>query len=174
MSAVLCKTALHSTTWMPIDFYLVAFSSVFSSKLCLASISINKLSGYVSPSPLSLWLINTYYPLQTWSFRFQRNVFSIETLFIVLHFSPSYRKKSEIKVAIGPRSTEVYFMIKAKITCYTEGFAFLYYWFIFLVFLWRKTPPTPGIPFLCFPRTFSLLSYCCLIPLTQRCLQRPF
>lgn len=69
MSAVLCKTALHSTTWMPIDFYLVAFSSVFSTKLSLASISINKLSRYVicfpfvtladtylvSPSNLVLW-----------------------------------------------------------------------------------------------------------------------
>lgn len=93
MSAVLCKTALHSTTWIPIDFYLVAFSSVFSTKLCLASISINKLSGYVSHSPLSSWLINTYYLLQTWSFRFQTIFFSFETLFIVLHFSPSYRKK---------------------------------------------------------------------------------
>lgn len=112
MSAVLCKTALHSTTWMPIDFYLVAFSSVFSTKLCLASISINRLSGHVSPSPLSLWLINTYYLLQTWSFRFQRIFFFIETLFIVLHFPPSCRKNSKTQIAIRPRLTKMYFMIK--------------------------------------------------------------
>lgn len=129
MSAVLCKTALHSTTWIPIDFYLVAFSSVFSTKLCLASISINKLSGYVSHSPLSSWLINTFYLLQTWSFRFQTIFFSFETLFIVLHFSPSYRKKSQIKIAIGPRLTKIYFMIKAKISCHTEGFSPLLIYF---------------------------------------------
>lgn len=131
MSAVLCKTALPSTTWMPIDFYLVAFSSVFSTKLSLASISINKLSGYVicfpfvtladtylvSPSNLVFWAPKLFLFFSQLNYYLLVSIFSLSTESLLL-----WDESHHIWI-----DKDRHFMKNAKMAWYAKGFFLVKY-----------------------------------------------